>query len=193
MDRALYGQYNCSLLHILLKVWTYLTSHESENAMKQRLLEELVEMSGTCSSGFASRLINVISGFGDFNLRISWRDQIIANFTGRLNARAKDIANEEKRNMNAKMYNFECELEEGEKRNKKLQKLLDDFQEKVLVEMIVNSNDYASRINFLKFFRKNMLGIRQELYLEFENHIPDTDFDLYFRSAISTYETGGYV
>jgi hypothetical protein len=61
--------------------------------MKNRLLEELIEMSGTCSSGFASRLVNVISGFGDFNITISWKDQIIANFSGRLNARINNIHN----------------------------------------------------------------------------------------------------
>ena len=59
--------------------------------------------------------------------------------------------------------------------------------------MIVESNNYAGRINFLTFFRKNMLSIREELYKEFCEHITDTDFDLYIRSAISTYETGGYV
>ena len=54
--------------------------HENEEEMRKRMLEELEEMSATCSTGFASRLINVISGFGEFNIRISWEDQIIANF-----------------------------------------------------------------------------------------------------------------
>ena len=67
------------------------------------------------------------------------------------------------------------------------------FQEKVLEEMMIASNDYSSRINFLKFFRKNMLGIREELYEEFKIHIDDTSFDLYCRAAIANYETGGYV
>ena len=183
MDRALYSKYNCSFLNILLKIWTYLTTHESEDDMKKRLIEELIDMSGTCSSGFSSRLVNVISGYGDFNLNISWRDQIIANFTGRLNARTRDISSKEKMRINCKLHNFSTpEME-----------LLEDFQEKVLEEMTVNSNDFASRKNFLKFFRKNMLTIRQELFEEFKNHIQDTDFDLYFRSAISNYETGGCV
>ena len=63
----------------------------------------------------------------------------------------------------------------------------------IMEEMSLNCNDFSQRMNFLKFFRKNMLGIRQELYEEFKEHIPDTDFDLYFRAAISNYETGGYV
>ena len=91
MDRALYSRYNSTLVNILLKVWTYLSDHEHELEMKKRLLEELEEMCGTCSSGFASRLINVISGFGEFSIRISWEDQIKANFFGRLNASARKI------------------------------------------------------------------------------------------------------
>jgi len=205
MDRALYSNYNCSLLHILLKIWTYLSTHKSYEDMKNRLLEELIDMSGTCSSGFASRLVNVISGYGDFNLTISWRDQIVANFTGRLNARARDIASEEHIQKNGKLYNFRecnyigCNVENDDHRSddaqhkKKLLNMLEKFQENVLEEMTVNSNEFAARKNFLKFFRKNMLGIRQELYEEFKEHIPDTDFDLYFRAAIATYETGGYV
>jgi hypothetical protein len=190
MDRALYSKYNCSIMHILLKIWTYLKSHESEHDMRTRLLEELIDMSGTCSSGFASRLINVISGFGDFNLTISWRDQIVANFTGRLNARARDLTDENKLQENCKLYNYPTE---EEKDCKTLLENLQDFQGNVLEEMSLNCNDFSQRRTFLKFFRKNMLGIRQELYDEFKVHITDTDFDLYFRAAISTYETGGYV
>ena len=178
MDRAMYSKYNCNLLHILLKVWTYLSTHESDEEMKTRLIEELVDMSGTCSSGFASRLVNVISGFGEFNFHISFRDQLIANFTGRLNARARDIT----KNTTEKAKFYKIKEED-----------LDDFQDKVLMEMSVTSQDYASRTNFLRFFRRNMLPIREELYEEFRTHITDTDFDLFFRQSIATYETGGYV
>lgn len=162
MDRALYGTFNCSLLTIILKVWTYINGHKHEDEMKNRLLQELEEMSGTCSSGYASRLVNSITGFGDLSIRISWRDQIIANVTGRLNARARDIDDL-------------------------------DFQEKVLGEMMLSTKDYHSRKHFLKFFRKNILSIRDEMYKEFRKHLDDTTFDLYFRSAISNYESGQWV
>lgn len=183
LDRALYSKFKFTLINILLKVWTYICSHDSEIDMKKRLLEELVEMSGTCSSGFAGRLVNVISGFGDFNLKISWRDQIIANFTGRLNAKVRDIVDPLKIEMNCKLYGIKeiC-----------IEKLY-SFQEKIVEEMTVTCDDYQNRLNFLKFFRKNMLSIRTELYSEFKSYITDSDFDLYFRSAISSYETGGYV
>ena len=124
-----------------------------------RLVEELAEMAGTCSSGFATRLVNTISGFGDFSMKISWRDQIASNLLGRLNARIRDMDNL-------------------------------TLQEKVLEEMTIPSGDYALRKHFLKFLRANMLSIREELYTEFKTYITDTDFDLYFRAAISVYENG---
>jgi hypothetical protein len=138
-----------------------MVGHDSEEEMNKRLLEELFEMAGTCSSGFATRLINTISGFGDFSVRISWKDQITANLSGRLNARIRDM---------------------------------DDLrlQEKVLSEMTIESSRYDVRKNFLKFLRKHILEIRGELYEEFKNHISDADFDLYFRGAISMYETGQF-
>lgn len=161
MDRALYSEYNCTLVHILLQVWTYLSKHKCEMEMKVRLLEELNEMAGTCSSGYATRLINTISGFGDFNMRISWRDQIISNLSGRLNAKIREMDDL-------------------------------DLQEKVLEEMTIESSDYEKRKHFLRFFRENVLGIMEEMYEEFKEHITDTDFDLYFRQAVSAYELGEF-
>lgn len=140
----------------MLKIWTYIIGHDYEDEMKERLLEELGEMSGTCSSGFASRLINTISGFGEFNLRISWVDQIISNFKGRLNYRIRHLEDE-------------------------------DYRDDILEEMTIDSNKYELRGNFLKFFRDNMLNIREELYEEFKDHLTDTDFDLYTRRAIIVY------
>jgi len=92
MDRVLYSKFNSSLSNILIKVWTYIMgSAEHKEEMTKRLLEELEEMSGTCTTGFATRLVNAISGFGEFNIRISWEEQIAANFAGRLNAAARRI------------------------------------------------------------------------------------------------------
>lgn len=159
MDRALYSKYNCTLSHIILQIWTYLSGHKNEDEIKKRLIEELIDMAGTCSSGFASRLVNTISGFGDFSMKISWQDQIIANLSGRLNAKIRDMDNL-------------------------------TLQEKVLEEMTIPSGNYELRKNFLKFFRKNVSSIREEMHKEFQNHISDTDYDLYFRSAVYMYETG---
>lgn len=162
LDRALYSKYNCNLSHVLLKIWTYIHKNKHEEEMTKRLLEELEDMAGTCSSGYITRLVNTISGFGDFSMTISWREQLISNLTGRLNARARNISDK-------------------------------DEQALVLSEMTLDTSEYAKRKNFLKFLRKNLLSIREELYSEFKEYIDDADFDLYFRFAVSKYETGSFV
>lgn len=161
MDRVLYKPYNCTLSNVLLKLWTYIIGHKHEIEMKKRLLEELEDMSGTCSSGFLTRLVNTISEFGDFSMRISWRDQLISNFKGRLNARARVIEDE-------------------------------DFKSLVLAEMTLDTSKYEDRMNFLKFLRQHILSIREELWGEFKEYIDDCSFDLYFRFAVSQYETGNF-
>ena len=98
MDRALYSKFNNSLLNILLKIYTYIQMQEDDSIKIQlytRMLQELEDMSGTCSSGFAARIVNIISGYDNFNIRMSFNDQIIANFTGRLNAAARKITLED--------------------------------------------------------------------------------------------------
>lgn len=261
MDRALYSKYNCTLIAILLKVWTYIASHKHGDAMKQRILEELHDMAGICSTGFAERLINVISGFGDFNFRISFEEQIVANFSGRLTSRAKNIVNEWNSinrlvNVANILINMDSEVSKDVlkrylKDNNLLQKyeytiqgpyrkkvntfkdnneydkvliklsndgnapnneqryntyikileeeqgvknpnfyILEEFQSNVLVEISINTQDSADRLCFLSFLREEMLSIREELYKEFNEYVSDQDFDNYFRTAISKYETG---
>ena len=218
LDRARYSKFNNTLSNILLKVWSYMMGHENEEEMRKRMLEELEEMSATCSTGFASRLINVISGFGEFNIRISWEDQIIANFSGRLNAAARRITEETPENIffHDKLHDVVSlwlnqpeqselykKLRAEERWNKiselvdkfletdredKIRICIDDFAEAVLNEMMVASSEWSGRQHFSLFFRSNISGIREEMYQEFKDHLDDTSFDLYIRKAIMSYE-----
>lgn len=103
MDRTLY--FSRTLYKILIKLWSYIETKEYKDELLKRLLEELEDMSGTCSSGFLSRLINTVSGFGEFNVSMSFCDQIIANFCGRINARAMQL------------YDKECDFYEKNMKN----------------------------------------------------------------------------
>jgi len=218
LDRARYSKFNNTLSNILLKVWSYMMGHENEEEMRKRMLEELEEMSATCSTGFASRLINVISGFGEFNIRISWEDQIIANFSGRLNAAARRITEETPENIffHDKLHDVVSlwlnqpeqselykKLRAEERWNKiselvdkfletdredKIRICIDDFAEAVLNEMMIVSSEWSARQHFGLFFRSNVAGIREEMYQEFKDHLDDTSFDLYMRKAIMSYE-----
>ena len=222
MDRALYSKFNNSLINILIKIWSYIAFQtEYENEMKTRLLQELEDMSGTCSSAFCSILVNVISGFGELSIRISFEDQIISNFTGRLNALARKICESdspfykdklndvielylnsnlcEKKKIVRKIVTSEILTElppmkkiiqeylKTDKENK-INNCVEDFSENVINEMTVESQKFASRQNFLLFFRTHMLSIREEMYEEFKGLITDTEFDLWIRKAITLYE-----
>ena len=156
-DRALYGKYNCRLSAVLLKIWKIIQCSKDTKEMEKRLIEELIDMSGTCSSGYISRLVNSISGFGIINIRISWRDQIASNLLGRINAKIKSIS----------------DIEE---------------QSEILNELTVSTSYPEKRINFLRFFRKIIASIREEMYTEFKDYISDTDYDLYFRQALFSYD-----
>lgn len=80
----------CTLKHLFKMVHFYIERNEHRTELERRMLEELSEMSGTCSSGYSTRLLNVLSGFGECSLSIGWQEQIKANLMGRLNAILKD-------------------------------------------------------------------------------------------------------
>lgn len=268
IDRALYSKYNCTLAGILIKVWTYIfdkeRDQEQQKEMKWRLFQELEDMSGICSTGFAERIVNVISGFGDFNFRISWEEQIVSNFSGRLNKRARDIIENYNSIHNLEIisniliqndYYTETNIIKIYMKNKNLFKpdgpydryvqvgdyekivdvfkdevlfkslknklsvnndyplvsekyncfikflyeefeiddpntyILEKFQENVLNELTVDTSKSTDRRCFLTFLGEELLSIREELYEEFKDFISSNDFDTYFRTAISRYET----
>ena len=210
LDRALYSKFNNSLSNILVRLWSYIQENEYKESMLQRLLEEMEDMSGTCSSGFLSRLVNTLSGFGELNVRISFDDQLISNFTGRLNMYARKITDDCSPFRDLKLYdvielyiysncitsNFKDIKNMKElinkylevDREKKINIILENFEENVLNEMMLETNKFNDRRHFLIFFREYMLRIREELYEEFKDYMTDTEFDLCFRKAISTYE-----
>ena len=214
MDRCIYSRFSMSLSVILVKIWNYIQGHDYEEELTKRLLEELEEMSNTCSTGFVSRLVNVISGYDDFNVRISWEDQIISNFIGRLNAYTRDITNKKGIFYNNKLkevirlwLNYEenhkikndlenrCTTDNNvislfisENSNKQINECIEDFAGKVLEEMSLSSYEHHNRLNFLLFFNTYLSKIREELYDEFKDYIQDEDFDFYFRKALMTYD-----
>jgi hypothetical protein len=93
------------LRDILQRVWNRIINHMDEETREEaikRLVDELKDMSGKCSTGHMSRIVNVLSGFpldkgGLKVVKISWTAQIQANIKGRVNARMRDIEDEDKK------------------------------------------------------------------------------------------------
>lgn len=156
IDRAIYGRLHLTLMNIITKLWTFIQDSEYKEELEKRLLEELIESTNKCSSGYVSRIVNTLSGFCELSVQISFEDQIISVLERRLN---KKIEEEDEKDMDL-----------------------------ILDEMIIPVRFYDKRGNFLRFFRKHISFIREEMYLEFKDYITDSDYDLYFRKAISHYE-----
>ena len=79
-----------SLLTIFLLVYGYIEQSRYQKHMEIRLVEELIDMSETCTTGYYSRLLNALSGYGGFQFEIDWETQIQANLVGRLRACIRD-------------------------------------------------------------------------------------------------------
>ena len=95
IDRATYGHSNLTLVSILVKIWGYIEESEHKEELENRLMEEIVESNNKCSSGYVGRLVNTLSGFDhDMSIIISFKDQIVANLEGRLNAKARGITDD---------------------------------------------------------------------------------------------------
>lgn len=98
VDTASFTKYNATLAEILCHVWSRIHSKElfdidTTELLENRLFDELSDMSDTCSSGHASRFVNVFSVV-DNTLVISWEDQIKANLKGRVQAKIRDCKDE---------------------------------------------------------------------------------------------------
>ena len=189
MDRTLYSALSITLSVVMVKLWSYICSNENKNELQNRLLQELEDMAGTCSSGFISRLVNTISGFGELSIKISFEDQIVSNFSARLNSYAQKICDNDSVFRDKafddvkKLY-----LKENPEKKTYVDIVVEEFYDSVLNEMMLSSSDYKNRPSFLLFFRTYMSKIREEMFTEFIDYVSESEFDLYFRKALSYYD-----
>lgn len=75
---ATFGKHNISLQEAFISLWMWISSHKDNSELESRLLEELKEMTGLCTTGHIARLMNVIQGFTEDEklcIRISDLDQ----------------------------------------------------------------------------------------------------------------------
>lgn len=75
---ATFGKDNITIQDAFLSLWAWISTHKDKTELESRLLEELKEMSGMCTTGHIARLMNVIQGFTEDDrlcIRISDLDQ----------------------------------------------------------------------------------------------------------------------
>jgi hypothetical protein len=94
IDRAVYGRLHLGLSQIVTKMWNFIQDSPYREELENRLLEELIDSNNKCSSGYVSRIVNTISGFGEMSLQISFEDQIVSVLERRLNAKIMEESDE---------------------------------------------------------------------------------------------------
>ena len=181
IDQILYPG-SQTLTTIFLRIWQTIEKHVDRELLVDRLLDELIDMAETCSTGHANRLVNVFSGIDGFLLRMNWRDQIQSNIAGRLTARAKTAVDWETRSKMA---------EKGIQPSQERLAAIDaEFRELILAEML--NPEMEDRSHYTQWLRYLIAPLREELSREFvaTGHVQPDDFDLYFRQGMLFFETG---
>lgn len=157
LDSTIYPANQC-LVTIFLKVWQIIKTNYVE--LELRLVEELIDMYNTCTSGHVSRLINVFSGtdFLNVGVNIGFRNQIIANVNARLNKRIKDITDLE---LQETILN---EMTTGE--HKSRYNFAKFFSDNIIE---IRNELYSEFVD--------------------NNHVTHDEFELYFRESCSLYDS----
>jgi hypothetical protein len=155
-----FSKYKLTLKEIIENVWVFIENCEEElrSQLFGRLEQELVDMYDTCSQGYASRLINIFTGFQmtDLGIAISYEDEIYAIFSNKV--------------------------------NKLIIEAPQPIQETLLEELIVPTNDYENRLNLTSFLRPHLPKIWNEIFEIFKNELTTIDLDLYCRKVTMRYE-----
>ena len=88
----LYNEMKPSQIFTTIIAWiSKRESLDEQTELFTRAKQELEDIVNTCSTGVISRLVNILSGYDEFTIKITFSDQIKANLTGRLNAYARNL------------------------------------------------------------------------------------------------------
>lgn len=162
-DHQYYHGYRLSqILDFVIAFIRNADEKQTQNELWRRLFEELRDMVDKCSTGYALRLLNTLSGFDDqLSLTIPEEERFRSIFYHKFNSRLQNDIKDP------------------------------DLQTEIMYEMTLPSSEPGLRIHFLDFFRQVFPSIAEEMMDEFRDILTETDIDLYLRKAFSDYETGG--
>lgn len=151
IDTAVFTKYNVTMSQLFVQVWIKIQNYDDEikTTLEDRLVQELIEMGNTCSSGHAGRFVNVFAGV-DVDINISYEDQITANLAGRIKARIRDIPDQDVR-ASVSMATFPDANEEDVAIYRKfIGDALEELRNELYNEFV--GDGYISRENFELYF-----------------------------------------
>jgi hypothetical protein len=146
-DNATYG-IDLNLKTLFLSVWVWINKHEAQDELLIRLWQEFLEMEGYCSTGFLSRLMNIIQGFTDdegLQITISDSDQcrsVIKHYCDTLLKDNPDMMDEMMEKSDVflifMLQNVDKKIDEWEK----------EYGEEFITEMKLIINKYTDMVIF---------------------------------------------
>jgi len=153
LDSASYTNRNMLVGEILQRVWNRIKrkNDKTRNELTTRLVTEILDSEGTCSSGFVERIATVF-----VKIQIEYRDQIIANIKGRLNALVRELDEDAQGEITNAMIGTG---EEREPLNKFVEKQKEELKKEMYDEFVGGS--YVDGLEFDKYFQEGI-----ELYMK---------------------------
>lgn len=153
IDTATFTDNKVTLAEVFIHVWLRIQLYNGDikQTLEDRLVEELTEMGDTCSTGHSGRFVNVLSAV-DADLRISFESQIIANVSGRINARVRAITNADLRASVSMGMMPDADEEDRENYKKFIETALTSLREELYQEFV--GAKYVSDKEFEKYFAK---------------------------------------
>lgn len=93
-NTSTFGSANITLAQTFISLWLFIVDHNHRQDLELRLLEELKDMNGQCSTGHVARLINVVQGYTDkYTIQISNHEQckaVISQYLTNILSECKD-------------------------------------------------------------------------------------------------------
>lgn len=158
LDTATYGRNNRTLEELLVYIWAYAEGHQYKDGIRERMLDELSDASGMCSTGHAYRILNCISGFDDaVSMQISEEERFMAKVHTMLNNHLQHHPDQE-------------------------------FVVLVLDEMANPTKTDFHRGDYSRFMYDALTCIEPLLKKEYEGQMDETDFAMYMRKAWLRYD-----
>jgi hypothetical protein len=145
------------LRDIFTAVVNYIDTQPTSDLLFRRLIDEMIDMKDTCTTGYFVRLANLFSGieheYNYLTITIDWSEQISANLLAAIERKIR----------------------------------IDPKGEDIMVELA--SSNIQDTPHLARFIQQHISALRDELYIEFKEHIEEQEFDLYFIRALTNYQS----
>jgi len=153
IDSATFTKYKLDLSMIFVYLWLYIHNKHSENKenIYNRIIEELIDMGDTCSSGHSIRFINILSEY-DSSFKMTYDEQIFSNMVARMNAKIKNCRDEDLKSTLIMAQSELAEPEEIEVLEKFIKDKIPDLYKELQSEFV--GEGYTSQKDFDRIFEE---------------------------------------